>query len=42
MMVVGGADLGETFMRLDLIDEYRIYVHFHHHRTGQAPVPSIG
>jgi dihydrofolate reductase len=26
-LVVGGADLSATFMRLDLIDEYRIYVH---------------
>jgi dihydrofolate reductase len=26
-MVLGGADLAATFMRLDLIDEYRIYVH---------------
>lgn len=26
-MVVGGADLGAAFRRLDLIDEYRIYVH---------------
>jgi dihydrofolate reductase len=26
-LMVGGADLGATFMRNDLIDEYRIYVH---------------
>jgi dihydrofolate reductase len=26
-LVVGGADLAATFMRHDLIDEYRIYVH---------------
>jgi riboflavin biosynthesis pyrimidine reductase len=26
-MLVGGPDLAETFRRLDLIDEYRIYVH---------------
>jgi dihydrofolate reductase len=26
-LVVGGADLAATFMRLDLIDEYRLYVH---------------
>ncbi|MFE2296109.1 dihydrofolate reductase family protein [Streptomyces sp. NPDC059452] len=26
-LVVGGADLLETFRRLDLVDEYRIYVH---------------
>jgi dihydrofolate reductase len=26
-LVVGGADLGATFRRLDLIDEHRIYVH---------------
>jgi dihydrofolate reductase len=26
-LIVGGADLGATFRRLDLIDEYRIYVH---------------
>jgi dihydrofolate reductase len=26
-MVVGGADLAATFMRYDLIDEYRLYVH---------------
>jgi dihydrofolate reductase len=26
-MVLGGADLAATFMRHDLIDEYRIYVH---------------
>lgn len=26
-MVVGGADLASTFMRHDLIDEYRVYVH---------------
>lgn len=26
-LVVGGADLAETFLRLDLVDEYRIYVH---------------
>jgi dihydrofolate reductase len=26
-MVLGGADLAATFMRYDLIDEYRIYVH---------------
>jgi dihydrofolate reductase len=26
-MVLGGADLAATFMRLDLIDEYRLYVH---------------
>lgn len=26
-MVVGGADLARTFRRLDLIDEYRLYVH---------------
>ena len=25
-MVVGGADLAATFMRHDLIDEYRVYV----------------
>jgi dihydrofolate reductase len=24
---VGGADLADSFRRLDLIDEYRIYVH---------------
>jgi dihydrofolate reductase len=26
-LLLGGADLAATFMRLDLIDEYRIYVH---------------
>jgi dihydrofolate reductase len=26
-MVVGGADLAAAFQRLDLIDEYRVYVH---------------
>lgn len=26
-MVIGGADLAATFRRLDLIDEYRIYLH---------------
>jgi dihydrofolate reductase len=26
-LVVGGADLGATFMRLALVDEYRLYVH---------------
>ena len=26
-LVVGGADLAATFMRHDLVDEYRIYVH---------------
>jgi dihydrofolate reductase len=26
-LCLGGADLAATFMRLDLIDEYRIYVH---------------
>jgi dihydrofolate reductase len=26
-MVLGGANLAATFMRLDLIDEYRLYVH---------------
>ena len=26
-LVLGGANLAATFMRLDLIDEYRIYVH---------------
>jgi dihydrofolate reductase len=26
-MVVGGAQLADTFRRLGLIDEYRIYVH---------------
>src|ERR1700731_2655096 len=26
-MVLGGADLAASFMRHDLIDEYRIYVH---------------
>jgi dihydrofolate reductase len=26
-MVLGGADLAATFMRLGLIDEYRLYVH---------------
>jgi dihydrofolate reductase len=26
-LVLGGADLAATFMRLDLIDEYRLYVH---------------
>jgi riboflavin biosynthesis pyrimidine reductase len=26
-LALGGADLAATFMRLDLIDEYRIYVH---------------
>jgi dihydrofolate reductase len=26
-LVVGGADLAAAFMRLDLIDEYRLYVH---------------
>ena len=25
-MTVGGADLAASFMRLDLIDEYRLYV----------------
>jgi dihydrofolate reductase len=24
---LGGADLAATFMRLDLVDEYRVYVH---------------
>ncbi len=26
-LVLGGADLARTFRRLDLIDEYRLYVH---------------
>ncbi|MFJ7058984.1 dihydrofolate reductase family protein [Streptomyces griseobrunneus] len=26
-LIVGGADLVETFRRLDLVDEYRVYVH---------------
>ena len=26
-LLLGGADVGQTFMRYDLIDEYRIYVH---------------
>ncbi|HEY9473269.1 MAG TPA: dihydrofolate reductase family protein, partial [Mycobacteriales bacterium] len=26
-LALGGADLAATFRRLDLIDEYRIYVH---------------
>lgn len=26
-LVVGGADLADTFRRLDLVDEYRLYVH---------------
>jgi dihydrofolate reductase len=26
-MVVGGADLAATFMRLGLVDEYRLYIH---------------
>ncbi|HEY2813039.1 MAG TPA: dihydrofolate reductase family protein [Acidimicrobiales bacterium] len=26
-LALGGADLAATFMRLDLVDEYRIYVH---------------
>jgi dihydrofolate reductase len=26
-LMLGGADLGGTFMRLGLIDEYRLYVH---------------
>lgn len=26
-LVLGGADIGATFMRHDLIDEYRLYVH---------------
>lgn len=26
-LALGGADLGAAFMRLDLIDEYRVYVH---------------
>jgi dihydrofolate reductase len=26
-MVLGGADLAATFIRHDLIDEYRLYVH---------------
>jgi dihydrofolate reductase len=26
-LVLGGADLAATFLRLDLIDEYRLYVH---------------
>lgn len=26
-LVLGGADIANTFMRLDLIDEYRLYVH---------------
>lgn len=26
-LCLGGADLAATFMRLDLVDEYRIYVH---------------
>jgi dihydrofolate reductase len=26
-MVIGGAELVDTFRRLDLIDEYRIFVH---------------
>ena len=26
-LALGGADLGATFRRLDLVDEYRLYVH---------------
>jgi dihydrofolate reductase len=26
-LALGGANLGATFMRLDLIDEYRLYIH---------------
>ncbi|MBT2379464.1 deaminase [Streptomyces sp. CB00316] len=26
-LIVGGADLVETFRRLDLVDEYRVYIH---------------
>src|SRR5215212_5762331 len=26
-LALGGADLADTFRRLDLIDEYRLYVH---------------
>jgi dihydrofolate reductase len=26
-LVLGGANVAETFIRLDLIDEYRLYVH---------------
>ncbi|MGZ4431426.1 MAG: dihydrofolate reductase family protein, partial [Gaiellales bacterium] len=26
-LVLGGGDLAATFMRLDLIDEYRLYIH---------------
>ena len=26
-LALGGADLAATFMRLDLIDEYRLYIH---------------
>ncbi|MEU3463475.1 dihydrofolate reductase family protein [Streptomyces sp. NPDC006733] len=26
-LAVGGADLAATFLRLDLVDEYRVYVH---------------
>lgn len=40
-MVVGGPDLAATFFELDLIDEYRIYVHPYLLGDGHRPFPSL-
>jgi dihydrofolate reductase len=39
-LVLGGANLAETFIRLDLIDEYRLYVHPVLIGQGHRPFPS--
>jgi dihydrofolate reductase len=41
-MVLGGADLAAAFLRHDLIDEYRIYVHPVVIGRGKALFPSSG
>jgi len=39
-MVLGGADLAATFLRLDLIDELRLYVHPVVLGRGRPPFPA--
>ena len=40
-LMLGGADLAETFLRHDLIDEYRIYVHPVVVGQGRRPFPAL-